>query len=111
MGLRFLSYNVRYATLDDGPNAWPERRDGVADLVRSTEPDVVCFQEVWETQFDDLADRLPGYAWVRERTSSGEHTPVGYCNERFDALGSLHDIVGRMPETVIFDARSGAAED
>jgi len=29
---------------------------------------------------------------------------------RFGAPGSLHDMVGRMPEAVVFDARSGAAE-
>ncbi|PSQ32628.1 hypothetical protein BRD05_09930, partial [Halobacteriales archaeon QS_9_70_65] len=86
MGLRLLSYNVRYATLDDGPDAWSERRDGVADLVRSAAPDVVCFQEVWETQFEDLADRLPDYAWVRERTSSGEHTPVAYRTDRLSVV-------------------------
>ena len=86
MGLRLLSYNVRYATLDDGPDAWSERRDGVADLVRSATPDVVCFQEVWETQFEDLADRLPDYTWVRERTSSGEHTPVAYRTDRLSVV-------------------------
>ncbi len=86
MGLRLLSYNVRYATLDDGPNAWAERRDGVADIVRSRAPDVACFQEVWETQFDDLAARLPGYDWVRERTSSGEHTPLAYRADRLSVV-------------------------
>ena len=29
---------------------------------------------------------------------------------RFGALGSLHDMVGRMPETVDFDVRPEAAE-
>ena len=29
---------------------------------------------------------------------------------RFGALGSLHDMVGRMPKAVVFDARSGTAE-
>ena len=29
---------------------------------------------------------------------------------RFGALGSLHDLVGRMPKAVVFDARSGTPE-
>lgn len=29
---------------------------------------------------------------------------------RFGALGSLHDLVGRMPKAVVFDARSGTPD-
>ena len=86
MGLRLLTYNVRYATLDTGENAWERRRDGVASLIRFHDPDVVCLQEVWQDQLADLRERLSGYEWAFERTSSGEHTPVGYRAERFDAL-------------------------
>ena len=86
MGLRLLTYNVRYATLDTGENAWERRRDGVASLVRFHDPDVVCLQEVWQNQLEDVRERLSGYEWAFERTSSGEHTPVGYRAERFDAL-------------------------
>ena len=49
MALRLLTYNVRYATLDTGENAWERRRDGVGSLVRFHDPDVVCLQEVWQT--------------------------------------------------------------
>ena len=86
MALRLLTYNVRYATLDTGKNAWERRRDGVASLVRFHDPDVVCLQEVWQDQLADLRERLPDYEWAFERTSSGEHTPVGYRDERFTAL-------------------------
>ncbi|WP_254839080.1 endonuclease/exonuclease/phosphatase family protein [Natronomonas marina] len=98
MSIRLLTYNVRYATLDGDPNAWPERRDGVASLVRFHRPDVVCLQEVWETQLADLEARLPGYEWVSERTSSGEHTPVGYRADRLSVLDREVFSLSETPE-------------
>lgn len=100
MSIRLLTYNVRYATLDGDPNAWPDRRDGVASLLRFHDPDVICLQEVWETQLPDLEARLPGYEWVRERTSSGEHTPVGYRADRLSVLDSEAFSLSETPENL-----------
>ena len=86
MGLRLLTYNVRHVTLDTGENAWERRRDGVGSFVRFHDPDMVCLQEAWQDKLEDVRERLSGYEWAFERTSSGEHTPVGYYNERFGAL-------------------------
>lgn len=86
--LRVMSYNVRYASLDRGPRAWANRRDGVAATVRLHRPDVLCLQEVWQDQLPDLRERLPGYEWAAERHWGGEHTPVGYRPERLAADSS-----------------------
>lgn len=86
MTVRLLSYNVRYAGLDTGENAWERRRDGVAGVVRFHGPDIVCLQEVWQDQLPDLRERLPAYEWVGTRSSGGEHTPVGYRPDRFEPL-------------------------
>ena len=86
MTLRLCSYNVRYAGLDTGEDAWERRRDGVASLLRFHDPDVVCLQEVWQDQLPDLRERLPAYAWVGSGASNGEHTPVGYRRERLSVL-------------------------
>jgi len=88
MTVRLLSYNVRYAGLDTGENAWERRRDGVASVVRFHAPDVVCLQEVWQEQLPDLRERLPGYRWVESGASNGAHTPIGYRPERFSVTGS-----------------------
>jgi endonuclease/exonuclease/phosphatase family metal-dependent hydrolase len=77
-----MSYNVRYATLDDGPRACANRRDAVAAAVRLHRPDVLCLQEVWQDQLPDLRERLPAYEWAAERHRTGEHTPIGYRPER-----------------------------
>lgn len=81
---RLLSYNVRYAGLDEGDHAWRRRRDAVAAAVDRLDPAVACLQEVWRDQLAALRERLPAYEWVAERDPAdvGEHTPIGYRPER-----------------------------
>lgn len=126
MSLRVLSYNVRYAELDTGENRWPKRRDGVADVVRFHEPDVVCLQEVWQGQLPDLRARLSGYEWVARRHNDGEHTPIGYRPDRLspteetafslsetpvdlDAIG-WEAAVPRVTTTAVFTDATGEAD-
>lgn len=96
--VRLLSYNVRYAGLDTGPNAWEGRRDGVASDVRFHRPDVVALQEVWMTQLDDLRDRLPALDWVGHRVLDGEHTPIGYRPDRFAVTDSEVFALSETPD-------------
>jgi endonuclease/exonuclease/phosphatase family metal-dependent hydrolase len=84
--IRLLTYNVRYAALDDGENAWEHRRDGVASVLGFHAPDVICLQEVWRGQLADLRARLPGYEWAHGDVANGEHTPIGYRPERVDVV-------------------------
>lgn len=84
-----MSYNVRYDTSTDDEDAWPERRDAVADVVRSRRPDLVGFQEPLPNQIEDLRNRLPEYeirGRGRRADGGGEHTPIGFRRDRFSLL-------------------------
>jgi endonuclease/exonuclease/phosphatase family metal-dependent hydrolase len=85
--LRVMTFNVRLDTADDGDDAWPNRRDLVADTIRYHAPDVVGLQEPFAHQLDFLAEALPGYEWVGESRlatdGEGEHAPIGYRTDRF----------------------------
>lgn len=91
--IRVLSYNVLYTGVVEGlypeidtePYAWEERCDSVAETVKARGPDVVAFQEVWMSQFDDLDERLPGYSWVA-RDDGMRHTPIAYRSDRFEIV-------------------------
>jgi endonuclease/exonuclease/phosphatase family metal-dependent hydrolase len=96
--LRLCSYNVRYAGLDVDENAWERRRDGVASLLWFHDPDVVCLQEVWQDQLSDLRERLPGYGWVESGASNGEHTPIGYREDRFSVREESAFSLSETPE-------------
>jgi endonuclease/exonuclease/phosphatase family metal-dependent hydrolase len=60
-----MSCNIRcqWAKDADGPDRWEFRRDFCAEVIRSRRPDVVCLQEAWREQLDDLLERLPGFEW------------------------------------------------
>jgi len=60
--MRLMSCNIRYSAARDGDNAWPRRRQLVAEVILSREPDVVCFQEMSREQYLYLRGALTGYA-------------------------------------------------
>ena len=90
--VRVMTWNIRYDNPGDGPSAWPNRRDRVAELVNFVRPDVVGFQEALRGQVDDLAERLPDYAWVGkgrdDGRDGGEFSPVFYRRDSIQLEGS-----------------------
>lgn len=75
MDLRAMTFNIRYDTVQDGPNAWPYRRELVYQVVRDASPHIVGFQEVLPRQREDLENNLEGYLWVghgRDADHGGE---------------------------------------
>lgn len=93
--IRLVTYNVLYTGVTEGlypeidtePYSWERRRDPVAETLKTQGPDVVAFQEVWMDQFDDLDERLPGYAWVAH-DDGVRHTPIAYRSDRFNVAES-----------------------
>lgn len=83
-----MTYNVRYASLNDGEHVWRRRRDGVATSVRFFEPDIVGLQEAGYEQVDDLRDRVPELTWLDAgrpgEGSAGEFVALGFDDDRFD---------------------------
>ena len=77
--LRVLTFNVRYGTADDGPDAWPERRADVLALVGEARPDVLAVQEALDFQLEELGAFLPRHVRLgrgREADGGGEHTAL-----------------------------------
>lgn len=84
---RVMTYNVRYASPNDGENVWQNRRDPVATAIRFHRPDVIGLQEALHDQLDDLQERLPDFEWLEagrpEEGTAGEYVPIGYRRDRF----------------------------
>lgn len=77
--LRVLTFNVRYGTANDGPDAWPQRREDVLALVVDAHADVVAVQEALDFQLEELARVLPQHVRVgrgREADGGGEHAAL-----------------------------------
>lgn len=89
--MRVLTCNIRYAAAQDGDNAWPHRRETCVDVIRSREPDVICFQEVSREQFVYLCGRLPEYdAHMQTDTPLGQHprNPVFWRRDALSLVSS-----------------------
>ena len=101
--LRVMSFNLRYDTPSDGPNAWPHRRDWVAALVRFHEADAVGVQEALATQLADLDARLPGFARVgvgrADGRAGGEFSAILYRADRLELLDGGTFWLSPTPET------------
>lgn len=102
--LRVATWNIRYDNPDDGPNAWPLRRERVGALVRFLQPDVIGFQEALHGQVLDLADMLPGYRWVGvgrdDGKQTGEYSPVFYRADRVTLSDSGTVWLSQQPDSV-----------
>lgn len=79
--LKVMSFNVRYGTALDGPNAWPLRRDLLVETIRKYDPDILGTQETLEFQAEYMAENLSGYRWIgvgRDADGGGEFTAILY---------------------------------
>ena len=84
--LTVMSYNIRFETADDGDNAWPHRREAVAEMIRDVHPAVFGVQEALPGQLRYIGETCPEYRWVGvgrdDGVSEGEHMAVFYDTTR-----------------------------
>lgn len=96
-----MTYNLRYAS-QTGPNAWPQRRPLVREVIESVQPDVIGTQEGLHSQLLDVAADLPDYRWVGSGRDDGgvrgEFTAVLYRPARLEPLATNHFWLSDTPE-------------
>lgn len=101
---RFMSFNLRYGTADDGENSWPLRRDLVFRVIRDHSPDVLGTQEVLRFQLDELREQLPGHREIGvgrdDGESSGEYAAILYREDRLLLLDQGTFWLSDTPEIV-----------
>ena len=101
--LRVMSFNVRFGTADDGPNAWPLRRDLLVRTIRRFDPDLLGVQEAMAFQWDDLCaaiDRDYGFhgAGREDGRRSGESAGIYFRRGRFECLDAGHFWLSETPD-------------
>lgn len=88
--IRAMTFNIRFDNPNDGPNAWPHRKDFVASTIRFHQTDIVGTQEGMHHQLVDLDNLLQEFEWVgigRDAgDEKGEFCAIFYRPERFDLL-------------------------
>ena len=105
--LRVMTYNVRYGTAADGPDAWEHRRELALRVIANHRPDVIGLQESLRFQLDEIAAEFPRLAEVGvgrdDGVAAGEYSAVLYDESRLELLGSdtfwLSDTPGTVAST------------
>lgn len=81
-----MTFNIRYGTADDGPNAWEARRDLLVATIREAQPDLLGLQEALRMQLDFLAEALPEYREAGvgrdDGKEAGEYSAILYRAQR-----------------------------
>lgn len=89
--LSVMSFNLRYATANDGDDAWPRRRGLLFAVVREARPDLIGTQEGLADQLDELRAGL-GDGWAQvgvgrdDGRRAGEFAAILYRTERLERV-------------------------
>lgn len=89
MKLRVMTFNLRVNVPSDGDNAWPYRKNMVADTIKNHEPIIVGTQEGRYAMLEDLDDLLPEYSRIGEGRAgyrSGDEGLDECCAILYDPL-------------------------
>lgn len=90
--VRVLTFNIRYGTAPDGPNAWPQRAQKVYDVIGEQDADFVGLQEALRFQIDGIREAVPGYGEVgvgrEDGRAAGEYSAILYRTERWRVADS-----------------------
>ncbi len=100
--IRVMTFNIRYNEPRDGVNAWPNRKQKVADVIRFHKADLVGVQEAQIGQLEDLEKLLPAFSWCgvgrTDGKREGEFSAILYRKERFKPLECQTFWLSEMPE-------------
>jgi endonuclease/exonuclease/phosphatase family metal-dependent hydrolase len=100
--VRVMTFNIRYDEPQDKENAWPNRKELVAGMIRFHHADLVGVQEALARQLKDLEKLLPDYSWVgvgrSDGKAAGEFSAILYRRGRFKHLESSTFWLSETPQ-------------
>jgi endonuclease/exonuclease/phosphatase family metal-dependent hydrolase len=100
--LRVMTFNIRYDEPRDKENAWPNRKELVASMIRFHNADLVGLQEALLRQINELEKLLPEYGWVGvgrdDGKTGGEYSAILYRKSRFALLASSTFWLSETPD-------------
>jgi endonuclease/exonuclease/phosphatase family metal-dependent hydrolase len=101
--LRVMTFNIRYGTANDGPNAWHLRKGILIDRIRAHRPDLLGTQEALAAQVDELTSALSEYRAVGvgrdDGKRAGEFAAIFFKADRFELVDAGHFWLSPQPDT------------
>ena len=90
--IKVMSYNIRYASPNDGPNSWQKRKDDMIKTMLKIKPNVIGLQEVIHSQLMDIKQGMQEYSFLgvgrEDGKKEGEFSPIFYSNKELKLLES-----------------------
>lgn len=88
--VRVMSFNIRYDNPNDGPDAWPNRKDFVASTILFHKADIVGIQEGLIHQLSELDGFLDEFDRVgvgrNDGDEAGEFSAIYFRTDRFEPI-------------------------
>ena len=82
-----MTFNIRYATINDGVNQWENRKKELTDLLNYYNPEIIGLQEALLIQINFILDHLPSYKKVgiarEDGKIEGEFSPILYDSIKY----------------------------
>jgi len=102
--LSLMTYNIRYATVNDGENQWEKRKEFLSDQLHFYAPDIFGIQEGLEQQVKYLDENLEEYAFVGvgrdDGKTKGEYCAIFYNKQKFQLLGEHTFWLSETPDKI-----------
>ena len=101
-----MTYNVRYGLANDGGDSWEHRKDHLAKLIQSINPDFLGTQEGLPFQIEHILDAMPVYKFIgkdRDNNGKGENTAIFYNTKKYKVLESKTFWLSKNQNTVSKD--------
>ncbi|HMR74388.1 MAG TPA: endonuclease/exonuclease/phosphatase family protein, partial [Polyangiaceae bacterium] len=89
--VKFMTFNIRLGTANDGPDSWPKRKSLVFDVFKNQDADFVGLQEARLFQLQEIDKAIAGYKRVgigRDGGKGGEFCAIYYRSARFAVKNS-----------------------
>lgn len=100
--IRVMSYNIKFATEEDGENSWSRRKGHLKDLIASYTPDVLGVQEARLEQLQFLKNELKTYNYFgtgRDGGEKGLFNAIFYKAALFETAEETTFWLSQTPET------------
>jgi endonuclease/exonuclease/phosphatase family metal-dependent hydrolase len=95
--IRIITYNILFDVFDDQLKdktyCWAERCSNVLACIENMHPDILCVQEVYPAQLEDLRRSLGAYfASFVGKSAQGELNAIFYRTDRFELDTKNHHV-------------------
>jgi len=102
--LSLMTYNIRYATVNDGENQWENRKEFLTAQLQFFAPDIFGIQEGLQHQVDYIDAKLSSYNFVGvgrdDGKSKGEYCAIFYKTDKLELLNHGTFWLSDTPEIV-----------